>query len=270
MCMIPMSNSLIINKLRFPASGPLALLFLVSISQFAWAQSKGPRIKTELEIFDFGITPQYSEVSHVFWLRNTGDELLIIKDIITNCGCAEAPIEKKQVDPGDSTRVELIFGTANYERWVKKFAQILSNAEGRVPALTIRAYVIADSEDTGPIVAAPRAINLDQEQPGATESGEWISSIRLRNNGDSPIDLTTIDRPDRDVMIDGFDRTLGPGEEHEITLRFSADLPDQMFSRSVTFGVSDSTQARLTVPIFKKVRWGPTSLHGGATAKQGG
>lgn len=32
--------------------------------------------------FDFGYAPQNSQITHVFWLKNTGDELLKIEKVV--------------------------------------------------------------------------------------------------------------------------------------------------------------------------------------------
>jgi hypothetical protein len=221
------------------------------MSDLAEAQTRGARIKTHHEIFNFGLVPQFSEVSHIFWLRNTGDETLMIDKLIPNCGCTQAPIDKTSIEPGDSTRVELIFGSHNYRGDVEKFAQILSNAQGRAPALTFSAYAVADSESMGPLEATPRRINLD-EKMAEEAGGGWVSRFTLKNNGKSPVTVETLDKPDRLVATDGFNGTLGPGETAEVTLRFEAGLPSQTFSKSLTFLVSDPAQGRLTVPVFKK------------------
>jgi hypothetical protein len=251
MSAIPATKSLKTNSLHVVAWFAVGVFSIAMALQSAEAQTRGPRIKTDHEIFDFGLVPQYSEVSHVFWLRNVGDETLLIDKLIPNCGCTQAPIDKKEIGPGDSARVELIFGSHNYRGDVEKFAQIISNAQGRAPALTFSAFVVADSVSMGPLEATPRLINLD-ETMAEEAGGGWVSRFMLKNNGKSPVTVETLDKPDRLVATDGFDGALGPGETTEVTLRFEAGLPSQVFSKSLTFLVSDPAQARLTVPVFKK------------------
>jgi hypothetical protein len=243
------------NKLGISIGFAVSLFFLAGAATDGFAQKRGPRVKTHLEVFDFGVTPQFSEVSHVFWLRNTGDETLVIDDVIPNCSCSEAPIEKKNVEPGDSTRIELIFGSSTYDGHVSKFAQVKCNGKGRVPALTFIANVIPDSESIGPIVAEPRRINLNGDKTRSAVAKDLATAVTLTNTGEDPVDLTMIDKPDRDVTVDDFSGTLAPGESHTLNVRFTKALPELTFSRSITFAVSDSTQARLTVPVFKKRPW---------------
>lgn len=244
-------NLFMTSKLRNLKGVVVGAALLSLMPSSVWAQSKGPRITTQQEIFNFGIIPEYCEVSHVFWLRNSGSQPVTIDKLIPNCGCTQASIDKHNVKPGDSSRVELIFGSHNYHHEVEKFAQVISDAQGRVPALTFQAYVVPDSESYGPLQAIPRALNLDKEMPEQTPGG-WVSHVTLKNNGETPITVTTLDKPDRTVSADGFDGTLQPGQETTFTVKFEADLPTQTFSKSLTFLVSGDAQERLTIPIFKK------------------
>lgn len=238
------------------ALGPLvAILLSAAVIAPAAAESSGPRIKTPHETFDFGVVPQACEVSHVFWLHNTGDEELVIKELVPNCGCTEAPLEKDHVAPGDSTRVEIIFGTGVFNGPVTKFTQVKANATGRTPALTFKALVYSDTSLPGPVRLSPTAVRLDDMRPALSGNG-YTQSVSLQNTGSAPVTIDLIDRPFADVKVSGIDTIeLGPGESHELMLSFDKGLPGQVFSRSITFAVSDTTQQRITLPIFKKHAW---------------
>jgi len=217
--------------------------------------AKEPRVKVADEIFDFGFVPQKSLVSHVFWLKNSGGQTLEIKKLTPNCGCTEAPLEKHQAAPGDSIRAEIAFGSGSFHGPVRKFIRVESNAAGRVPALTFTAVVVTDSEDTGSLVLKPRAVNLDDLHPDST-AADWRTSVSLRNSSHSSLELRVISRPDRQVLADDFSGQLAPGEERMISLRFEPGLPDQVFSKSITFEATGSDTVRITLPIFKRRSWG--------------
>lgn len=238
------------NKLRLLIGALTGLMLVISMAVLSGAEPRGPRISTHHEIFDFGIVPEYAEVSHVFWLRNSGDEPVTIDKLIPNCGCTQASIGKHSLEPGDSSRVELIFGSHNYHHQVEKFAQVVSNARGRVPALTFEAYVVADSETVGPLEAIPRALDFGKLPP-EKDGSSWVSRFTLVNHGKAPVTVTTIDKPDQVIATDGFNGTLQPGEKTEVTVRFNVDVQAEPFSKSLTFKVSGDTEERLTVPIFK-------------------
>ncbi len=247
------SNQISLNHLWLIAA--IALFTITSLVDIGQSEPVGPRVKTPHELFDFGVVPQRCEVSHVFWLHSTGDQELVIEELIPNCGCSEAPLEKNHIHPGDSARAEVIFGTGVFNGVVKKFTQIKSNSTGRAPALTFRARVFADSLLPGPIVLTPAAVRLDDLRPPQAGDG-YEQTVTLTNSGAEPVSIEMIDVPYRDVRVGPFEPiSLGPGESHELTLTFEPGLPQQTFSRSITFEVSDTTQERITLPIFKKSVW---------------
>ncbi|GAB4326304.1 MAG: hypothetical protein Kow0074_20710 [Candidatus Zixiibacteriota bacterium] len=251
------------DRRRRVAALGLISVAVATVVGSAMAESSGPRVKTPHETFDFGIVPQACEVSHVFWLHNTGDEELVIHELIPNCGCTEAPLEKDHVAPGDSTRAEIIFGTGVFTGPVTKFTQVKANAVNRTPALTFKARVYPDSALPGPIRISPAAVRLDDARPSGSGSG-YTQTVTLRNTGSSPVAIEMIDRPYADVRVQDFSPIeLGPGEAHELTLTFDKSLPTQVFSRSITFAVSDTMQERITLPIFKKKPWEDSGVSGG-------
>lgn len=245
---------------RFPTKhlwliAAIAFLATSSLSAISHSEPVGPRVKTPHEMFDFGVVPQRCEVSHVFWLHSTGDQELVIEDLIPNCGCTEAPLEKDHIEPGDSARAEIIFGTGVFNGVVQKYTQIKSNSTGRAPALTFRARVYPDSLMPGPIRLTPNAVRLDEMRPGKAGDG-YEQTVTLTNSGAEPVSIEMIDMPFRDVHVGPFEPiSLGPGESRDLILTFESELPEQIFSRSITFAVSDTTQERITLPIFKKSAW---------------
>lgn len=73
---------------------------------------------TETE-FNFGKIKEIDgEVSHVFWFVNNTSERKVMYRALTSCGCTNAVIENRYVDPGDTARVTV---TYNPEHNVEEF-----------------------------------------------------------------------------------------------------------------------------------------------------
>jgi Protein of unknown function (DUF1573) len=62
---------------------------------------------------DFGEIPQSVPVTVEFAFTNTGDEALIIKDVITSCGCTASDYTKEPIMPGKSSKIKVSFNAAN-------------------------------------------------------------------------------------------------------------------------------------------------------------
>lgn len=57
------------------------LVILLAVCMVAGSAIAVPRLTIDEANFDFGYAPQHSKVSHVFWLRSTGDDTLKILNV---------------------------------------------------------------------------------------------------------------------------------------------------------------------------------------------
>ncbi len=108
--------------------------------------NKYPNLKFKEDFFDFGTITQGEVISHTFHLYNAGDDLLIIKDLIPDCGCTKPKIEKKVLKPGEETTVEVIFDSKGWYGSQYKSVTVRSNSPIRDKSVTIKANVIEGKE----------------------------------------------------------------------------------------------------------------------------
>ena len=67
--------------------------------------SPGPSIKVDPT--EYKARPVNGHVRHTFVIRNVGSALLRIEKVISDCGCAVAELKKKELQPGESTGLEV-------------------------------------------------------------------------------------------------------------------------------------------------------------------
>jgi len=70
-----------------------------------------PQIEINPKIFDFGEVKYGDVASHVFKVRNTGEQVLEIKKVATSCACTEAEIEKKRLGPNEEVNLTVTYNT---------------------------------------------------------------------------------------------------------------------------------------------------------------
>lgn len=224
-----------------PTIGICALALLTVLSGFAVAQEQtGPRLKCSTEIFDFGYVPQGATVSHTYWLRNSGTETVVIKQIKPNCGCTQVPPTDSTIAAGDSLPVEILFGSRNITGKVEKFTRIVSNAEGRVPALTFRSMVFKDGELAAPLLATPALVIVGD----AT-----VAKVTLRNVSKTPLTAVVVDSPAGFIRLSVNDLTLAPNETTELSFEIIPQHEKREFTKSITIETNDHAKSRLTIPI---------------------
>src|SRR5210317_2099084 len=77
------------------------------------AQSKDdPVASFEEKSHDFGDLIQGDKVNHTFEFTNTGNQPLIISNVVTTCGCTATKWPKKPVAPGKSGQIKITFNSS--------------------------------------------------------------------------------------------------------------------------------------------------------------
>lgn len=68
-----------------------------------------PAIAVESTQLDLGDVPNGEIVSRDVTVRNAGDGILVVENIITSCGCTTASLEPMQLQPGESGVLHIEF-----------------------------------------------------------------------------------------------------------------------------------------------------------------
>lgn len=201
--------------------------------------------------FDFGRVVQDASVSHGYWIRNVGGDTLRIADVKPGCGCTKAPIEKKELAVGDSTRVELIFSTGKMTNVVRKSATIMSNAAGLVPRLAFSADVRPNPDSLEIYTVVPPRLDMTKAKP-QDQKTPWEYQLTLKNTTDIGLTFTLVSAPDQYVTVDlPHGKIVNPGEEATFAVRIDPASDAVNLVKSFTIEASDDARTRMSIPIFK-------------------
>ena len=101
----------------------IASLMLMSFQQLpiSWTDAKFENLSAlpvakanwAKDTHDFGEIPRSVPVSVEFSFTNTGDAALIIKDVITSCGCTASDYTREPIMPGKSSKIKVTYNAAN-------------------------------------------------------------------------------------------------------------------------------------------------------------
>ncbi len=80
-------------------------------------------------------------ISYAFRFHNSGKGDLIIKKVITSCGCTVSKWSKKPIHPGEAGEIEVIFDSSGRYGIQNKAISVLSNAKNGKQVLTISATI---------------------------------------------------------------------------------------------------------------------------------
>ena len=70
-------------------------------------------------------------------LTNTGNNLLVIQDIITSCGCTKVEYSKEPVRPGGTLKVKVIYEAEQAEHF-NKTAMVFCNSKSSPIRLVVK------------------------------------------------------------------------------------------------------------------------------------
>ncbi len=73
--------------------------------------ANAPRIAFENKKYDFGTLEEGEKITHTFSFKNEGKRDLIIRATDASCGCTSPEPEKKQIAPGESGAIKVIFNS---------------------------------------------------------------------------------------------------------------------------------------------------------------
>ncbi|MBE7692241.1 DUF1573 domain-containing protein [Tenacibaculum finnmarkense] len=94
------------------------------------------------ESIDYGKITQGSEKNRVFEFINIGDAPLIIKQVISTCGCAVPKKPENPIMPGEKGKIAVSYDTNRIGGFSKMFT-IVSNAKTTSKRIKIKGHVSA-------------------------------------------------------------------------------------------------------------------------------
>lgn len=108
------------KKLNFFIS--IVVLIILNCSNYDSNQNKNAqksesstftRVEFKPNSYDLGILSKDTIATALFYIKNIGEETLIIKDVRPECNCAGYNLENSSVSPADSARLIINFNTKN-------------------------------------------------------------------------------------------------------------------------------------------------------------
>jgi hypothetical protein len=109
---------------------PASLIFVMLLCLFSGCV-KGPGIRFETEIYDFGSVDEGSIVDFDFAFTNNGTERLVILGVVSTCGCTRVGDFDREVQPGMSGKIRVSLNTKRLDGKVTKVISLGTNVPGR-------------------------------------------------------------------------------------------------------------------------------------------
>ena len=116
------------NKLVFTFFALLLSIAVMAQTGTEKAAKNGPKITFQETEYNFGDIQQGEKVEHVFTFENTGNEALILSNVMTTCGCTATDWPRDPIAPGKTADIKVVFNSAGKMGRQNKVVTIVSNA----------------------------------------------------------------------------------------------------------------------------------------------
>jgi rhodanese-related sulfurtransferase len=103
----------------------------------AAAAAASPAIHVDMMVYDFGSVMEGYSVAHTFVLTNSGDDVLRISGVRTDCGCTTTMLASTSLAPGESVDLDALSDTTGSRGTFSKTITVYSNDPG-MPILALR------------------------------------------------------------------------------------------------------------------------------------
>jgi hypothetical protein len=219
------------------------VIFFFLFSNIAFSQAhkiqRQPKLQLSESFWDFGYLPDDVEVSHLFLIKNVGDDSLFITNVRASCGCTYAPISKSRLGPGETTDLEVVFNSRKFRGETQKAIYVSTNDTS-----SLSSYVTVSAKIglLNPLVAT---------YPEKVIFGSFpeVKKIWVKNIANSKIFLSTIYAPLEFIDFSIQKQSLDPQDSTQVTLSLKKPLEKPQLKTSITFGVEGPEKVHCTIPI---------------------
>ena len=179
--------------------------------------SQPPTISISEEEWDFGKIKEDERPVHIFTIKNTGREELIISRVRASCGCTATMLSSDNIKPGQSAELQITFNPTGYNGIVKKDVTIESN-DPQLPKTKVT--IIAEVE---PIPSPQAFLSNSQWDLGLISHGDLPAfTFTIENKGELDLIIDKIDASEYIQYDTEIPLTILPGEKQEVTFTYNS------------------------------------------------
>ena len=179
--------------------------------------SQPPTISFSEEKWDFGKVKEDERPVHIFTIKNTGREELIISRVRSSCGCTATMLSSDNIQPGKSAELKVTFNPTGYNTLVKKDIYIESN-DPQLPKAKITIAI-----EVEPIPSPQAFLSNSQWDLGLISQGDLPTfAFSIENKGELDLIVDKIDASEYIQYDTEIPLTILPGEKQEITFTYNS------------------------------------------------
>jgi len=203
-----------------------------------------PKVTSPAPVFEFGDVDSDQKVEHDFIVKNAGDAELEIKNVKTSCGCTVAQPEKKNLAPGEETKIKTTLTLKGRQGAVSKTVTVESN-DPRDPMykLELKGNAVAA------ITIEPRTVNFGP----ITDNEPHTQTVSIKSS--KPEITFKIESVDTSAaqQVKAELKTVEEGKAYEVALSLAENLPVGNMNGRITLKTDDPQRPTLQINVFAQI-----------------
>lgn len=199
---------------------------------------------------DFGNVQYGDTVRTSVALTNTGADPITIEKLRTSCDCTKAVVDRKNIPPGESAKVEVSFDSDGLTPGKKTQSVFIHTAGAKKAAATFRIFAAVVQD----VRIEPKSLVRRMKR----RPDELTVPLKLENGSEKPV---TIGIAKFRGALTGAELhpatvTIGPGQrkESELLLTFADRKDDSLYRGAVILKTDHPKEDKLVFSFFIKVR----------------
>ncbi|MGE5809957.1 MAG: DUF1573 domain-containing protein [Ignavibacteria bacterium] len=230
-------------------------IFLMTYS-LSFAQLLGPKISLQQIEYDFGTVEQGTIVKHSFIITNNGGDVLIIKDISASCGCTAANPDKRELNPGESTNINVEFNTNGRSGKQRKAVYVETNdPDNKKLELKIYGTVVKKMKESIGSNQPKIYFNESEHDFGTIKEGKVVDYLfKFSNKGDAPLKIKNVKTSCGCTAALVSSKTIEPGNEGTLRIELNTKDRSGKMSRSITISSNDPAEPNKVLLISAEIK----------------
>lgn len=201
----------------------IAIIIIISVilifNYFQYKPLQPPKLSVSEEEWDFGMVKPNDKPTHIFMVKNEGNEDLIIERVRVSCGCVKTSISTKLIKPGKSAELKATFDTTGYDGKIEKVIYIKSNDPLEQGVEKKVSLYIEIEHYSKPVIS----IFQNEWNLGLISQGDKSNfNLIIENKGDEDLIIEKIDTYEHISHNFILPLTISPDEKHEATLIYNS------------------------------------------------
>ncbi len=194
----------------------LRLFLMLWLAAGVWSLFAQPEIKFVRERLNFGEIESDREIDLVFEFKNAGNKVLVIKNVVPDCGCTTHQLEKIEYKPGETGKITVKFDSTGYNGKVIKGITVFTNDEkNKSVNLYIEGVVV--NRNIIKVVLEPESLDF-----GKLKTGQKVTrSVIITNSGNKTLQLVEY-TVDPEISLVFQKKSLKAGEKTKLEITFTA------------------------------------------------